>query len=557
VDNRRFAGPRRPSDTMNAELEPLKKLFREGRHAEAIAACEALCQRTPGQPDALRLCANMHLMMRNFARALALLQQVREHEPRNADVLFNIGLCARELQQFDAAAGHLRDYVALFPTHPDGWASLADCELQRHAPTEAAVAADRAIALDPACAPAWTVRARSLQATGQYDEARAAAAQALKFAPAPELHLLRAETFEAQGDLPQAVAAYRAALALAPAHDEALKKATLCLLQLDQADEAIALCQEVIRKNPASITARLGAEWVLSQVVPLWHVPMLNETERNQAYRDGLAAVLTPENTVFEIGTGAGLLAMMAAQLGARRVVTCEAVGLVAQTARRIVARNGLQDRVTVLAKPSYAVRLGEDLPEKADVLVHEIFSSELLGEHVLPAIEDAKARLLKPGGTLLPASASIMVALVGGEALGRELHVDEAFGFDLTPFNAIHARKRPLHREDLPRVLLSDAVEAFRFDFAAQDHFPPERKRIDIAATQAGRCWGLIQWIRFELAPGIVFENHPAKARPVANWQHTVFRFEQPPELAAGTVVRVDASHDRSRPWFELAVKA
>lgn len=542
---------------MPNELDPLKKLFREGRHAEAIAACEALCQRAPEQTDALRLCANMHLMTRNYARALALLQQVRAQAPHDADVLFNVGLCARELKQFDSAAEQFRGYVALFPSHPDGWASLADCELQRQAHAQALVAADRAIALDAACVPAWTVRARSLQATGQFEQALAASAQALKLAPVPELHVHRGETFEALGDLPQAVAAYRAALALAPAHDEALKKATLSLLQLDKADEAIALCQEVLQKNPGSITARLGAEWVLSQVVPLWHVPMLNERERNQAYRDGLAAVVTPEKTVFEIGTGAGLLAMMAAQCGARGVVTCEAVGLVAETARQIVARNGLAQRVTVLAKPSYAVRLGEDLPERADVLVHEIFSSELLGEHVLPAIEDAKARLLKPGGTLLPATASIMVALVGGEALGRELHVDEAFGFDLRPFNAIHAKKRPLHREDLPRVLLSAEVEAFRFDFAAQDYFPPERKRIEITAAQAGRCWGLIQWIRFELVPGVVFENHPANQRPVANWQHTVYRFDVPQELVPGTVVRVDASHDRARPWFERAFSA
>jgi hypothetical protein len=205
-----------------------------------------------------------------------------------------------------------------------------------------------------------------------------------------------------------------------------------------------------------------------------------------------------------------------------------------------------------VLNKPSYQVEVGKDLPEKADVIVHEIFSSELLGEFVLPALEDAKARLLKPGGVMLPGVASLMIALVGGDELGKELHVDTAFGFDLTPFNAIHAKKRPIHREDLPRVLLSDSVEAFRFDFNAQSTFPAEKKKLQLQVTQGGLCYGVIQWIRFEFGGGIAFENHPARPREVASWQQTIYRFDAAVRLAKGDVVTIAAMHDRSRPWFE-----
>jgi hypothetical protein len=276
--------------------------------------------------------------------------------------------------------------------------------------------------------------------------------------------------------------------------------------------------------------------------------------ERNEAFHEGLRSAVRPDSLVFEIGTGSGLLAMMAARLGARQVVTCVAVSLIARTAEAIVERNGLRDRVTVLAKPSHAVQVGQDLPARADILVHEIFSSELLGEHVLPAIEDAKRRLLKPGGAVLPAAASIMIALVGGDALGSNLFVGESFGFDLRDFNAIHPKKRPLYREDLAPLLLSDAVEAFRFDFAGQSAFPAERKRLQLRASQGGRCYGVIQWIRIELGEGIRFENHPARPRAVSNWQHTIYGFDEPMELAPGAAVAITAQHDRARPWFELA---
>ena len=538
---------------MPSPIDALKATFREGRRSEAIADCELLISQSPDDAALKRLCATMHGMTRNFARSLELLQQVRNPQREDADVLFNIGTCERELNDFTAAAKTFRTYVGKFPAHPDGWAGLAECQFRLGAFKEAAASADRALQIDGACVPALAVRGNCLLGLGQAEKALASFNLAIQLAPQlADLRVHRGNLYESAGDLERAVADYCAALALNPFDDATLKKATTCQLHMDKGQDAIDLCRNVLKANPDSLTAKLGAEWVLSQMVPLWHVPMMNEDERNQPYYDALKAAVTPGKLVFEIGTGSGLLAMMAAQLGANKVVTCEAVTMVADTAKKIVERNGLQGRITVLAKPSYQVNVGRDLPERADILVHEIFSSELLGEHVLPALEDAKARLLKPGGVVLPATASIMIALVSGEELGKELHVGRSFGFDLTPFNAIHPKKRPIHREDLPRVLLSADVEAFRFDFCNQDTFPPEKKQLEIPVTQSGLCWGVIQWIRFEFGGGIAFENHPSHRRPVASWQHTIYRFDEAVQLEAGAVVKVSAAHDRSRPWFE-----
>jgi len=510
---------------MKASLEELKRRFREGRHAQAIADCEALCEREPANREARRLCALMHVLARNPARALELLRALQDPAREDADLLFNIGNCEKELRDFEAAGATFARYTQAFPDDAAGWANLAECNF----------------------------------ALARFDEGLRLARLASQREPALAGELARSRIAEGDklqdaGAMSQAADHYRAASLLAPGDADTLKKATLCLLEAKRAQEGIALCREILRADPDNLTARLGAEWLLSQLVPLWHVPMMNEQERNQAFHDAMQAAITPQTSVFEIGTGSGLLAMMAARLGARQVVTCEAVPLIAETARTIVARNGYQDRVTVLAKPSSEVQLGRDLPAKADLLVHEVFSSELLGEHVLPAIEDAKARLLRAGGQIVPAAASIMIALVGGEELAGNLHVGESFGFDLRDFNAIHPRKRPLYREDLAPALLSDAVEAFRFDFMKQSHFPAERKRIEIRATQGGQCHGVIQWIRIELGPGIVFENHPARRRAVSNWQHTIYGFEEPLALQPGAIVPVRAWHDRARPWFDRA---
>ncbi len=444
---------------MKSSIEELKRNFREGRHAEAIAACEAWCRREPGNREARRLCAMMHVLTASHARALELLRGLRDPAHEDADLLFNIGNCEKALKDFEAAAATFTRYTQAFPGDPAGWANLAECHFARDRFDEGLRLARLAVTRDPSLA-------------SELAGARVAQGDALQEA----------------GQESQAADHYRAALAIVPTDAATLKKATLCLLESGRGQEGIALCREILRADPDNLTARLGAEWLLSQLVPLWHIPMMNEQERNQAFHDALQATITPDTTVFEIGTGSGLLAMMAARLGARQVVTCEAVPLIADTARGIVARNGWQDRVTVLAKPSDAVQVGQDLPARADLLVHEIFSSELLGEHVLPAIEDAKARLLRAGGQIVPAAASIMIALVGGEELVRNLHVDKSFGFDLSGFNAIHPRKRPLYREDLAPLLLSDPVESFPLRFHAAGAFP-RRKKAHRNTCRAGRA--------------------------------------------------------------------
>lgn len=509
---------------MAGNIEALKRTFREGRHAEAIAGCEALCREEPANREARLLCAKMQAVVGHHQRALDLFREL--HDPARADgeLLFNIGTCERELGRFDDAAATFTAYTGKFPRDAGGWANLAECRFRSNQFDEGLRLARQAIGLDAACAPEL---ARS--------------------------RVTRADAFQQAGRRDEAVAEYRAALAIDPGDGATLKKATLLLLEANRGAEAIQLCRDALRADPDNLTAKLGAEWLLSQMVPLWHVPMMNDQARNEAYHQALQAVVAPEATVFEIGTGSGLLAMMAARLGAKHVYTCEAVPLVADTAARIVQRNGCGDRVTVLSRPSHAVRIGEDLPAKADILVHEIFSSELLGENVLAAIEDAKLRLLKPGGAVLPAAASIMVALVGGDELAGNVHVGESFGFDLREFNAIQPRKRPLYREDLAPVLLSDAVAAFHFDFVKRSTFPAERKQIGLTATRGGRCDGLIQWIRIDLGHGVRFENHPSVRRPVSNWQHTIYAFDDPVTLDPGSTVTIAAWHDRSRPWFEL----
>lgn len=189
----------------------------------------------------------------------------------------------------------------------------------------------------------------------------------------------------------------------------------------------------------------------ISGSVPQWHFSLLQDHARNAAYDAALRRAVTPTSRVLEIGTGTGLLAMMAARAGAAAVITYEVVPAIAEKAAEIVAHNGYGDRVRVIAKHSDKLDAEADMGGRADILVSEIISNNFLSEAVLPAHERAVRDLLKPGGRVIPPRGKVRIALAHDSREPRSLTNIE--GFDLSAFNAsfshvpVRGRRGQRHR--------------------------------------------------------------------------------------------------------------
>ena len=398
---------------------------------------------------------------------------------------------------------------------------------------EAASRFREAAELGPAVPETWACLGNAFDAMGQYDEAVAAYRRALSIRPTfAQVHNNLGLSLQANGHHAAAQRSYRQALSIQP-------------------DYAAALYRQASMLDPVLVAARSRLAGTLERLVPAWHVPMMNDDARNEAYYRGLRSSVGPASTVFEIGTGSGLLSMMAARLGAQQVVTCEAEPVIATAAQHIISRNSLDRRIKLLTKRSTEVELGTDLMRPADILVSEIFSSELLGERVLPSIEDAKRRLLRPGGRVIPAVGSIMVALFAGDDVGLNLRVDQVMGFDLSGFNEIVPQRQVIARTDLSIDMLSEEVEAFRFDFERDDAWPAQQKMLRLPVRSAGRCLGLIQWLFLRMDGDTVFENHPAVKAPASGWTRCVYLLPTPVEVQPAQTVIVEATHNRICPWF------
>jgi tetratricopeptide (TPR) repeat protein len=457
----------------------------------------------------------------NLMQAEVLYKQVLRALPKQPDALHLLGLIAKQKGDFKTAVQLMRQSLAENPNYVEAYVNLGATLQEQDNLQEAADCYRKALTLRPNYA---------------------------------EVHSNLGVVLKAQGNLHASAQSFIAALTLTPNSAEAFANLDALLKEMAAPDEALIYYRQVLAISPTNIAAQQGAYLALSRVVPEWHVPMMNEQHRNQAYFDALKAVVTDKSTVFEIGTGSGLLAMMAAKLGAKHVTTCETVPLIAHTAQQIIADNAF-DNINVIAKRSTEIEVGSDIDAKADILVSEIFSSEMLGEHVLPSLEDAKQRLLKPNGKVIPAAGSIMVGLFSGEDIRRNLLVDDAFGLNLQGFNRIVSKKRMIARNDLDIQLLSDGVAAFDFDFEDDSYFPAQTKTLEITVKTAGICYGLVQWMRLDMNGDskVMFENHPSHTTKVSNWQQCAYLFDAPIEVKVGQVVVINAAHNRAVPWFYL----
>jgi predicted RNA methylase len=165
--------------------------------------------------------------------------------------------------------------------------------------------------------------------------------------------------------------------------------------------EGLAELLEELQKKTISDDVLIKLEYLVNKNLPHWHIPMLNDLERNEFYKKMINRHVK-DKTVFEIGTGVGLLAIMAAEAGATHVHTCEMNELMYLLAFRNISRSKFKDKITLHFGSSRDLKLGEHIPEKVDIILSEIISNDIIAEDILDSLHDAK-RFLKKDGIFLP----------------------------------------------------------------------------------------------------------------------------------------------------------
>ncbi len=263
---------------------------------------------------------------------------------------------------------------------------------------------------------------------------------------------------------------------------------------------------------------------------------LTNTGTRLAQYAAALAQVIRPGDTVLDLGAGFGVLSVLACRAGARRVFAVETSAAWAM-GQEVVRAARLADRVTFTHASSFDLRL----EERVDVVVADVHSTFGLQEGGLSALADARERLLKPGGAMLPSHLQLFVAPAeAAESYNRRVAVwqQSVAGLDLSPVRAAAANRHYPGR--LTESQLLGPLLPLGPPLALGQ---PGIRRIggttSSVTTRAGTMHGLCGCYTSTLAPGITLRNAPGDSA-TSNFAHAFLPFEAPFEVAAGERIEI-----------------
>ena len=267
---------------------------------------------------------------------------------------------------------------------------------------------------------------------------------------------------------------------------------------------------------------------------------MLRDHVRNESYRKALLHAVRKDDVVLDMGAGTGILSLFAAAAGARKVYAIERTPT-ANVARRIVATNGLSDRIEVLQSDLEDV----DLPEKVNVLVSEWMGGFGVDENMLAPLVMARTRWLAEGGRIVPERVTAMMAPAWVQTFDEDIAYwkTKPHGVDLSDLSTLRTQEVLESHEALkPADLLADAQPMWSHDAYTCTLEEADRAfvaKLTFVTSRAGKFSGLAAWFTADMGGGEVLTN--AVGAPDTHWGRTVFPLERTQEVAAGTKLEVE----------------
>lgn len=228
-----------------------------------------------------------------------------------------------------------------------------------------------------------------------------------------------------------------------------------------------------------------------------WHFDMVNDRGRNNFYFSSIGRHV-PGKRVLVLGSGSAILDLMSWEQGAESVLGLEADPDLFEVACKNVQLNKADKKVNIIRGMSRDVTLAEQ--DRGDVLVSELFGNFLLGESLLAYIPDARDRLLKPGGQVIPPVASQHAVLVRSEALWRHHFVSGYRDIKLQALNSLaYATDEqdfdylPTSFEEQPYRLVAPRASLYSVDFNKVQEDDIFTGEVQMVAQESGPVHALV----------------------------------------------------------------
>jgi type I protein arginine methyltransferase len=261
---------------------------------------------------------------------------------------------------------------------------------------------------------------------------------------------------------------------------------------------------------------------------------MIADRVRVQAYAQAMRQSVRPESVVADVGTGPGIFAVLACQLGARRVYAIEPDDII-QLAREVAVANNCADRIVFIEDLSTNVTP----PDKFDVVVSDLRGILPLFEYIIPSIVDIRKRLIAPGGILIPRKDTVFAAIAEAPELYRG--AGEPWAQNCLDQNLLAGRKwivnAPLKARLEPKQLLTAPSIWTTIDYRTIEN-PDVQGEMQFKVERAGTGYGMDVWFESELADNVGFSNAPGAPQSISG--QYFFPWTNPVPLVVGQTIHV-----------------
>lgn len=265
---------------------------------------------------------------------------------------------------------------------------------------------------------------------------------------------------------------------------------------------------------------------------------MIADAVRIGPYVAAIEAAVQPGSVVVDLGSGPGFFALIACRAGARRVYAID-LGETVQFGRHFARANGFTDRIEFLQGDSRHIHL----PEPADVIISDIRGALPFYGHSILALEDARQRFLREGGTLIPQRDTLYAAIVESkESYDKiqspwqssvRLDLSAALPYVLNTIHSAHFTSEQLVAEPQAWCVV-DYLGSPSTQAAATLHFQAKR---------SGTAYGVALWFDTKLFKNIGFSCAPGGPKTI--YGHTFLPWLEPVTLSARQEIQVDLHAD------------
>jgi len=259
---------------------------------------------------------------------------------------------------------------------------------------------------------------------------------------------------------------------------------------------------------------------------------MVEDTVRTNAYRNAIKEIVSPGDTVLDLGTGIGILAFFACQSNAKKVYAIEKSSII-RVAERLSKTNKFNEQLEFINKLSTEV----ELPEKVDAIITEILGTFALDENILSFLFDVRDRFLKSDGKLIPSRIKLFLAAVESPSAYKYISFWDKNPYKLNFEPArVEAAKTPYEVLFDEAELISEPVMIRDFDLYKTNETGFETIcNFKIKRTAIMHGWA--GWFEVILSPNVSVSTSPGQ--PKTHWKQIYFPSVVPVRVFEGETIK------------------